>query len=93
MYYIYFKNKENINIIQKINHINKILEDTNYFFNNNFQIKFCRFALFTSFLIGEIINYGNNIKNIVDLKIKTKELIDVIQQKLESYNTRIINKA
>ena len=93
LYYIFFKNKENINIIQKINNINKILEDTNYFYSNNFQIKFCRFALFTSFLIGEIINYGNNIKNIVDLKIKTKELIDVIQQKLDLYNNRIITKA
>jgi poly(A) polymerase Pap1 len=64
--------------------------------------------LFTSFLINEIICYGNNIdipwynkciwiiidfkykgvKNIIDLKIKTKEFIDVIKQKLDLYKNR-----
>ena len=91
LYYMFFKNKENIDIIQKINNINNILENTNYFPKNSFQIKFCRFGLFTSFLINEIIIYGNNIKNLVDLKIKTKELIDVIQQKLDLYNNRMTN--
>ena len=90
LYYIYFKNKDNINIISKINKINNLFGDNIYLSTKN-QFKFCRFALFTSFLINEIISYGNNIKNIVDLKIKTKELIDVIKQKMNLYYNKIAN--
>ena len=97
LYYLYFKNKESIDIIHKINQINNVLGDVNFYSNKSFQFKFCRFALFTSFLINEIINYGNNIKNIIDLKIKTKEFIDVIKQKLDLYKNRtninvVVNK-
>ena len=90
LYHIYFKNKDNINIISKINKINNLFGDNIYLSTKN-QFKFCRFALFTSFLINEIISYGNNIKNIVDLKIKTKELIDVIKQKMNLYYNKITN--
>ena len=89
LYYLYFKNKENLNIIHKINKINTLLGDVSFYSKKCFQFKFCRFALFTSFLINEVINYGNNIKNIIDLKIKTKEFIKVIKQKLDLYKNRI----
>ena len=95
LYYLYFKNKENLNIIHKINKINTLLGDVSFYSKKCFQFKFCRFALFTSFLINEVINYGNNIKNIIYLKIKTKEFIKVIKQKLDLYKNRInqnINK-
>ena len=92
LYHIYFKNKENINIIVKINKISNLLEDTNYLEETNFQMKFCRFVLFTSFLINEIIHYGTNIKNIINLKIKTKELIDVIKEKLDLYDKKVAKK-
>ena len=93
LYHLYFKNKNNINIISKINKINNVFGDNIYLSTQN-QFKFCRFALFTSFLINEIISYGNNIKNIIDLKIKTKEFIDVFKQKLNLYYNKIsiINK-
>ena len=89
LYYLYFKNKENIDIIHKINKINNVLGDVNFYSKKSFQFKFCRFSLFTSFLINEILCYGNNIKNIIDLKIKTKEFIDVIKQKLDLYKNRV----
>ena len=88
LYYLYFKNKESIDVIHKIIQINNVLGDVNFYSKKCFQFKFCRFALFTSFLINEIICYGNNIKNIIDLKIKTKEFIDVIKQKLDLYKNR-----
>ena len=56
-------------------------------------MKFCRFVLFTSFLINEIIHYGTNIKNIINLKIKTKELIDVIKEKLDLYDKKVVKKS
>ena len=83
LYLIYFKKKENINIVYNIDNINHLLEESSV--DINYNIKFCRFALFTSFLIKEIITYGNEIKNTVELKLKTKEFIDVITKKLELY--------
>ena len=83
LYYIYFKKKENNNIVYNIDKINNLLEGTEV--NEKYNIKFCRFALFTSFLVKEIIKYGNDVKNMVELKIKTKEFIDVINKKLELF--------
>ena len=83
MYNIYFKKKENNNIVYNIDKINNLLEEAEV--DENYNIKFCRFALFTSFLVKEIIKYGNDVKNMVELKIKTKEFIDVINKKLELF--------
>ena len=86
LYYLYFKKKDNNmdnNIIYNIDKINDLLGEKQ--FDNNFNVKFCRFALFTSFLIKEVIKYGNEIKNMMQLKVKTKELIDVINNKLKLY--------
>jgi len=83
LYYIYFKKKENNNIVYNIDKINNLLEEAEV--DEKFNVKFCRFALFTSFLVKEIIKYGNDVKNMVELKIKTKEFIDVINNKLELF--------
>ena len=86
LYYLYFKKKDNNmdnNIIYNIDKINDLLGEKQI--DNNFNVKFCRFALFTSFLIKEVIKYGNETKNMMELKIKTKELIDVISNKLKLY--------
>ena len=85
LYHIYFQKKIKNNIIFNIEKINTLFEESNI--DKHFNIKFCRFALFTSFLVGEIVKYGNEIKNMLELKIKTKELIDVINSKLKLYNT------
>ena len=83
LYYIYFKKKENNTIVYNIDKINNLLEGTEV--NEKYNIKFCRFALFTSFLVKEIIKYGNDVKNMVELKIKTKEFIDAINNKLDLF--------
>ena len=83
LYYIYFKKKENNNIVYNIDKINNLLEEAKV--GEKYNIKFCRFALFTSFLVKEIIKYGNDVKNMVELKIKTKEFNDVINKKLELF--------
>ena len=87
MYSIYFKKKDdkekNNIIIYNIDKINSLIEEVGL--DQKFNVKFCRFALFTSFLIKEIIKYGNEIKNMVELKVKTKEFIDVINNKLELF--------
>ena len=83
LYYLYFKKKDN-SIVYNIDKVNAFLEEAQI--DKNFNIKFCRFALFTSFLIKEIIKYANDIKNMMELKIKTKEFIDVIKNKIKLYN-------
>lgn len=85
LYAIYLQRKENNNIVYNIDKINSLIEDSPI--DKNFNIKFCRFALFASFLIREIIKYGNDIKNALELKVKTKEFIDAINNKLELYRT------
>ena len=85
LYHIYIKKKEKINIVYKIDKINEVLRTTPDLIKNKSRYKFCRFILFTSFLIGEIIKYGNDIKNSVNLNLKTKNFIDIINKKIESY--------
>ena len=83
LYDIYFKKKDNNNIVYNIDKINNLLNEEEI--DEKINGKFCRFALFTSFLVKEIIKYGNDVKNMVELKIKTKEFIDVINNKLKLY--------
>ena len=83
LYHLYFTKKEKNNMVYNIDKINVLLGDIQL--NDKLNVKFCRFALFTSFLIREIIRYGNDIKNMIDLKVKTKEMINVIISKLELY--------
>ena len=91
LYDMFFKKKEIKNIIHNIAKINALLEE-DIELNDKFNIKFCRFALFTSFLIREVITYGNDIKNTVELKMKTKEMINVINKKLELYKNSNLYK-
>ena len=83
--HIYIKKKENINIVYKIDKINEVLRTAPDLIKNKSRYRFCRFILFTSFLIGEIVKYGNDIKNTVSLNLKTKNFIDIINKKIESY--------
>ena len=83
--HIYIKKKENINIVYKIDKINEVLRAAPDLIKNKSRYRFCRFILFTSFLIGEIVKYGNDIKNTVSLNLKTKNFIDIINKKIESY--------
>ena len=85
LYYIFITKKEKVNIIYKIDKINNLLEESPGLVNKQFDVKFCRFVLFTSFLINEIIHYGNDIKNAIELEIKTKEYLEVVSNKLELY--------
>ena len=54
------------------------------------SLKICKFISFTLYLVREIVKFGNNIKSSVELKIKAKNLIDIINKKIKKYNN--INK-
>ena len=65
--------------------INRLLAQTPAFLNRQFDAKFCKFLLFTSFLINEIIYYGNDVKNAIELKVKTREYLNIVLKKLDLY--------
>ena len=60
--------------------------------NNMFEIhnslKICKFISFTLYLVKEIVKFGNNIKSTIELKIKAKNLIDIINKKLNKFNSK-----
>ena len=85
LYYIFIKKKENIDVICKMDKINGLLAQSPELVKRQFDVKFCRFVLFTSFLINEIIHYGNDVKNAIELKVKTREYLDIVLKKLELY--------
>ena len=85
LYYIFINKRENIDVICKMDKINGLLEQSPTLVNKQFDVKFCRFVLFTSFLINEIIHYGNDVKNAIELKVKTREYLDIVLNKLELY--------
>lgn len=85
LYYIFIKKKENIDVICKMDKINGLLAQSPTLINKQFDVKFCRFILFTSFLINEIIHYGNDVKNAIELKTKTREYLDIVFKKLDLY--------
>ena len=88
LYHIYIKKNENINFIHNIDKINELLKEAPNLIGDHYNNKICRFVLFTSFLISEIIEYGNDIKNAIELKIKTKGFIDIIENKLLLYENK-----
>ena len=87
LYYIFIKKKENIDVICKMDKINGLLAQAPELVKKQFDVKFCRFVLFTSLLINEIIHYGNDVKNAIELKVKTREYLDIVLKKLDLYKS------
>ena len=52
------------------------------------SLKICKFISFTLYLVKEIVKFGNNIKSTIELKIKAKNLIDIINKKLNRFNSK-----
>ena len=88
LYLYYITNSRKINDIKYIEEINEITKkepniiDKTYFFRMN------RFMAFSIYLIREIINYANNIKDTIELKIKTKQFLVIILEKLNKIKNK-----
>ena len=93
LYDVYIKKKEQIKEIPNINEINNLMnQDKELYDNNNNSFHVCKFISFTMYLIKEIIKFGNNINSIIELKIKSTNLFEIIVIKLGKYKTKIENK-
>ena len=92
LYNVFITKKDNIKEISKIDEINDLISKVNNMFEINNSLKICKFISFTLYLVKEIVNFGNNIKSSVELGIKTKNLVNIINRKLTGYISKYKNK-
>ena len=94
LFYIFISNnnnkKENI-FIYNIDKINKIINDeVPRILSFDESLKMCRFIIYSLYIIKEIINYKNMIKNIIKLKIEEIELIKKMKEILDKFHNKYI---
>ena len=89
LYYIYIAKKEDMNIMTKIDIINnEIVKKFPDILSFQENLKICRFTAFTIYLIKEIINYANNIKDTFELKFRAQNLLDIVMGKIDKIQNR-----
>ena len=82
--------KENI-FMYNIDKINKIINDeVPKILSFDESLKMCRFIIYSLYIIKEIINYANMIKNIIKLKIEEIELIKKMKEILDKFHNKYI---
>ena len=92
LYFLYISNKNN----EKVNYFMQNIDKINNIINNdapkllNFyeSFKMCKFIQFSYFLIKEIIEYGNNTKNIIKLEIETKDFVEKLKNNLVKFKSK-----
>ena len=92
IYNFFITKKDYIIEIPKIVEINYLVSQVNNMFEIHNSLKICKFISFTLYLIKEIVKFGNNIKSSIELKIKAKNLIDIINKKLSKYHSKYKKK-
>ena len=88
LYFIYIKNNKEINEVKYIEEINEITKIEPNIIDKKYFFRMCRFIAFSIYLIREIINYGNSIKDTIELKIRNKEFLDIVIEKLNKVKRR-----
>ena len=88
LYNVFITKKDYIKDIPKIAEINYLISQVNNMFEIHNSLKICKFISFTMYLVKEIVKFGNNIKSTVELKIKAKNLIDIINKKLYKFKDK-----
>ena len=96
--YIYFlfisrKNtkKENC-FMENIDKIDDIInKEVPKLLNINESLKMCSFIGFSFYLIKEIIDFGNIIKNTTNLQIETTNFIEELKANLDKFKSKFIN--
>ena len=92
LYNFYIKDKYTIKEIPKIVEINYLVSQVENMFETHTSLKICKFISFTTYLIRELINFGNNINSSVELLIKAKNMNDILFTKLENIKNKYKDK-
>ena len=89
LYHIYIAKKEDNNIVSKIDIINNdIIKISPNLLNIHDTLKICRFIAFTNYLVKEIIAYGNNINDMLELKYRAQNLLDIVFEKIDKIQNK-----
>ena len=88
LYFIYIGNKKKINGVKYIEEINEIIKNEPHICNNKYYFRMCRFISFSIYLVREIINYANNIRDTIELKLKTKQFLEIVVKKYNKIKNR-----
>lgn len=89
LYYIYISKKEEFHIVTKIDIINnELIKTTPNLLDFHESSKICRFTAFTNYLIKEIVNFANNIKDTCELKYKAQNLLDIVMGKIDKFQNK-----
>ena len=89
LYHIYIAKKEDNNIVSKIDIINNdIIKTSPNLLNIHDTLKICRFIAFTNYLVKEIIAYGNNINDMLELKYRAQNLLDIVFEKIDKIQNK-----
>ena len=84
LYFIYISKNENYKILPKIDIINnEITNKCPDLLNIQQSIKLCRFTAFSNYLLKEILNYGNNLKDLFELKYRAQYFLEIVLGKIE----------
>ena len=95
LFYLFISNnnnkKENI-FMNNIDKINKIIKyEVPKILSFDESLKMCRFIIYSLYLIKEIINFANMIKNTIKLKIEEIELIKKMKEIQNKFHNKYIN--
>ena len=89
-YFCYISNDINKpNFVVKIDEINKIIKKEPNLLDINETLKTCRFINFSIYLIKDIVNYANNIRDIVELKLKAENFLEIVINKKNKTKNRL----
>jgi hypothetical protein len=89
LYFLFIAKKEDISIVSKVESINnEIICKYPDLLKIHETLKICRFTAFANYLIKEIINYGNNIKDTFELKYQANYLLEIVLGKIEKVQNK-----
>ena len=94
LYFLFISSKNT----KKENYFMKNIDNIDELINNevpkllcfNESSKMCKFIGFSLYLIKEIIDFGNIIKNTIKLKFETISFIEKLKENLDKFKTRFI---
>ncbi len=92
LYILYIKQKNSLNAANNIEEINKITKEIPDMFDIHASLKMCKFISFTLYIVKEIINYANLFRTNCELKVRTQNFLDTVQEKINFYQTIMENK-
>lgn len=88
LFHLYIQNKDENKSIENIDKINEIIKVTPDVLNFKVSTKYDKFILYTSVLLNEIIKFGNERFDTMKLIKDCKNLIDIINMKLNLYKRK-----